>query len=196
VNGTSTAPAVVSTVGAEIPRLAALLSAAFADNAVSDWLFQGRQDNHHPGFFTAYLRHALASGRVEQTADGTAVAVWIYRDGTENTEIFKRESADAVGVHLARLVLLEGTLYEAQPKQPHWWLAFLGVLPAHRGRGHGGRLLYHAADWQGGQLAYLEATSHRLTGYYTRHGYTSGTVVHVPQGGPTVHPMWLRPNGP
>jgi GNAT superfamily N-acetyltransferase len=194
VNGTSAAPAVVSTVGAEIPRLAAVLSAAFADNPVSDWLFQGRQDNHHPGFFTAYLRHALAHGRVDQTTDGTAVAVWIHRGGTENAGVFKRESADAVGVHLARLVLLEGTLYEAQPRAPHWWLAFLGVLPAHRGRGHGGRLLHHATGWQGDATAYLEATSHRLTGYYTRHGYAPGPVVHIPHGGPVIHPMSLLPN--
>jgi GNAT superfamily N-acetyltransferase len=194
VTGTSTAPAVVSTVGAEIPRLAAVLSAAFADNPASDWLFQGRQDNHHPALFTAYLRHALASGRVDQTADGTAVAVWIHRDGTENAGVFKRESADAVGVNLARLVLLEGTLYEAQPKETHWWLTFLGVLPAHCGRGYGGQLLRHAATWQGDRMAYLEATSHRLRGYFLRHGYIPGPPVRIPQGGPVVHPMWLPPD--
>jgi GNAT superfamily N-acetyltransferase len=179
---------VVSTVGAEIPRLARVLSAAYAENPVSDWLFRGEQDTHHPGYFTAYLRHALTVGRVEQTEDGSAVAVWIDRGRTLSIDAFRRESAEAVGPHFARLTLLEGTLYEAQPKLPHWWLAFLGVLPAYRGRGHAGRLLRHAVGWQGSTVAYLEASSQRLTRFCAGHGYLPGLALHIPQG-PTVHTM-------
>ncbi len=187
---------VVSTIAAEIPRLAQVLSLAFADNPVADWLFQGEQDRHHLGFFSAHLRHALSRGRVEQTADGCAVAVWVDRtrhSDREAEEVFRRESAEAVGVHLPRLVLLEATLYETQPKQPHWWLAFLGVQSTDRSRGHATRLLRHATGWQGDTMAYLEATSRRLVGYYMRHGYTPGRPLPVPHG-PTVHPMWTRPN--
>jgi GNAT superfamily N-acetyltransferase len=186
---------VLSIVEAEIPRLARLLTTAFADSPVSDWLFQGEQDTFHPAFFTAYLRHALASGRVEQTADGSAVAVWVNRNHGEPGEQLRRESAEAVRYHLARLTLFEATLYEVQPKQPHWWLAFLGVLPTHRGRGHAGRLLGHAVTWQGKRMAYLEASSRRLAGFFDRHGYLPGLTVRVPQGGPTMHPMRIRPNG-
>jgi GNAT superfamily N-acetyltransferase len=193
VNAATATPPVVSTVGAEIPRLAALLTVAFSDNPVSDWLFRGEQDAHHPAYFTAYLRHALAAGRVDQTADGTAVAVWIDRTRSRDLQTFHRESAEAVRSHMARLTLLEGTLYESQPRQPHWWLAFLGVLPTHRGRGHATCLLNHATGWQGNQLAYLEATSHRLVSLYHRHGFEASLAVHIPQDGPTVHPMWTRP---
>jgi GNAT superfamily N-acetyltransferase len=186
---TLVAPAVVPAARVELPRLAQVLSTAFADNPVSDWLFQGEQDSHHPAFFAAYLRHALAAGRIEQTTDGTAVAVWVDHTSRPALEVFHRESAEAVGVHLPRLTQLEAALYDAQPRQPHWWLAFLGVLPTHRGRGHGSRLLGHARRWQGDTLSYLEATSLRLVGWYAQHGYCAGPALPVPHG-PTVHPMW------
>ncbi len=123
------------------------------------------------------------------------MAVWVDRSRhpDRDAEAFRRESAEAVGVHLPRLVLLEATLYEAQPKQPYWWLAFLGVLPAHRGRGHAARLLQHAAGWQGDATAYLETPSRRLVGQLTRHGYVPGQALQIPHG-PTVHPMWTRPD--
>jgi hypothetical protein len=70
---------VVATSAVEIPRLSMVLSAAFAANPVSDWIFDGEQDRHHPAFFAAFLRCAVATGRVEQSSDGTAVAVWIDR---------------------------------------------------------------------------------------------------------------------
>ena len=130
---------------------------------------------------------------MEQSGDGTAVAIWINRRSPDAPKTFQRDSAEAVGPHLARLTLLEAKLYEAQPKQAHWWLAFLGVLPAARGRGHGASLLYHAAGWQGRSMAYLEATSHRLTGYYARCGYASGPPVRIPEG-PVIRPMWTRPD--
>jgi GNAT superfamily N-acetyltransferase len=186
-------PEVASTVAEEVPRLARLLSVAFADNPVSDWLFQGEQDAFHPGFFTAYLNLALDAGHIDQALDGSAVAVWINHTTTPKLERFRKESADVMGAHLPRLVLLEATLYQAAPQQPHWWLAFLGVLPAAQGRGQGGRLLRHARTWQGDTMTYLEATSRRLVGYYRRHGFADGPALPIPQG-PTVHPMWVRPD--
>ena len=67
----------------EYPRLAQLLAAAFAENPVSDWLFDGAQDSAHPAFFLAFLRLAQAGGRIEQSLDGSAVALWVDRTGTD-----------------------------------------------------------------------------------------------------------------
>jgi hypothetical protein len=176
----------------EAPRLARVLSAAFADNPVSDWLFHGEQDRHHPAFFGAFLRWAFAGGRVEQSADGTAVAVWLDRTApadAERLDRFDGEVTEAVGRHLVRWRMLDQATGAEHPVVPHWWLAFLGVLPGTRGRGQAGRLLSGARDWQPGAPAYLEATSRRLSSFYLRHGYRATDTVHVPLG-PSLHGMW------
>jgi GNAT superfamily N-acetyltransferase len=188
---TATAPKIIEADTANLPRLTELLTTAFAHNPVSDWLFRGRQDRHHPAFFAAHLRYALAAGRIDQTDDGNAVAVWI--DYTRRAETitartrFGTEAADAVGDHLLRWTLLDASLHGIQPAEPHWRLAFLAAHPGHQHQGQGGLLLHHATTWQR-HLAYLEATANRLVTFYARHGYTAGRPVHIPKG-PTLHPM-------
>ena len=183
----------------EVARLSMVLSAAFADNPVSDWLFDGDQDRHNPAFFAAYLTCAMSRGRVEQTSDGTAVAVWIDLADpwpAEQWLTFLDDVAQAVGVHQPRWDVFEEAALESGPTEPHWWLAFLGVLPAHQGRGHGGRLLDHAANWVGTRPAYLEATSRRLAGFYRRHGWHDTGPLTVPAG-PVLHRMRLpTPDAP
>jgi len=176
----------------EYPRLAQLLAAAFADNPVSDWLFDGAQDSAHPAFFLAFLRLAQAGGRVEQSLDGSAVAVWIDRTDTDpGAEAAAREAVDrALGAaYRGRWRTLDRALQPTHPPQPHWWLAFLGTAPGQRGRLHGHHLLEHARGWLGGHPAHLEATSRRLTGYYRRYGFQSTGTIAIPLG-PTLHPMW------
>lgn len=177
----------------EVARLSMVLSAAFADNPVSDWLFDGDQARHHPAFFAAHLNCAMRHGRVDQTSDGTAVAIWINQTEPLPSEKARRLYDDihaAVGVHRPRWDAFYGAAHETEPDEPHWWLAFLGVLPGHQGRGHGGRLLDHAATWVGTRPAYLEATSRRLAGFYGRHGWHDTQPLAVPAG-PVLHRMRL-----
>lgn len=184
----------------ELARLSLVLSAAFADNPVSDWLFDGEQDTHHPPFFLAFLRLGLTAGRVEQSADGTAVAVWIDRTSSNSNATaaaprFGAEVRKAVGPHEGRWWALDEATSTAHPSQPHWWLAFLGVMPGHRHHGHAHRLLTHATHWLDDTPAYLEATSRRLCGFYARHGFhTTGGLIAMPErGAPVLHPMQRPP---
>ena len=184
-------PVVVPTVGAELPRLSHLLAAAFATDPVSDWLFDGEQDARHPAFFRAFLELAGRAGRVEQTFDGTGVAVWIDNTGTHDIaawEHFEARLRDAVAGHERRWEALDTAMRAAHPTGPHWWLAFIGVLPGHGRRGRGGELLRHAATWVGDREAYLEATSRRLVAFYRRHGYRAVGQIAVAQG-PRLYPM-------
>ncbi len=223
-------------VPAELPRLARVLTAAFATDPVSDWLFDGEQDSHHPAFFGAFLRLAAATGWIEQSVDGLAVAVWIDRtgphpvgtgtglrrairqpDGTvagfgcaepfpartrsesklpvlDAASRFERDVTTAVGAHRERWQALQAAMEAVHPGEPHWWLVFLGVLPGQHNQGHGRRLLEHARTWQGASPAYLEATSRRLTGYYTRDGYQARAAIQIPDG-PVLHPMWYPAPG-
>jgi len=190
-----TEPGTVVASVSDVARLSRLLSSAFGDNPVSDWLFDGDQDRHHPAFFTAFLHWAMAGGMVEQTPDGTGVAVWIdYTSPPDPQHVarFDTEVIAAVGTHELRWRTFDKATTATHPKQPHWWLAFLGVHPAHRARGHVGHLLDSAAEWLGDTPAYLEATSRRLTAFYQRHGYQPTHHVAVPRG-PLLHGMW-NPN--
>jgi GNAT superfamily N-acetyltransferase len=192
---------VVEASGWDVPRLALVLSAAFADNPVSDWIFSGQQAQHHPAFFGAFLTCAMQAGRVEQSSDGTAVAVWI--DYTTPLPVplvgsVRREVAQALGPHLHRWEVFEHAAKATAPAEPHWWLAFLGVMPTHQERGHGGRLLDHAARWLERSPGYLEATSRRLAGFYGRHGWRDVGSIRVPDG-PILHRMrhpGAPPTGP
>jgi GNAT superfamily N-acetyltransferase len=182
---------VVAACAVEIPRLSMVLSAAFADNPVSDWIFDGDQDRHNPAFFSAFLRCAVQHGRVEQSSDGTAVAVWIDRTRPWTVDVLRVLHDDlgaAVAPHGSRWDTFEQAAEATEPTEPHWWLAFLGALPAHQGRGHGGRLLDHAAGWLGDTPAYLEATSRRLAGFYGRHGWHDTQPLVIPAG-PVLHRM-------
>lgn len=185
------APVVPATT-AEAVRLSHVMAAAFAADPVSDWLFDGEQDAHHPAFFQAFLRQALTGGRVDQTVDGTGLAIWLDRTRAVDPVAAARtadEIALAVGRHTARWQQLAGGMDAAHPDRPHWYLAFLGVMPGQHHRGHGHRLLCHAASWLDGAPTYLEATSRRLVQFYERHGYQRFREVQV-TGGPALHAMW------
>jgi GNAT superfamily N-acetyltransferase len=197
VNTTVQTPVVTATA-VEIPRLAWVLSSAFATNPVSDWLFDGEQDHHHPAFFTAFLNWAIDAGRVEQSADGTAVAVWIDYTTPPHPDVLARfdtEVAAAAHRHEVRWHTLDKATTAAHPRRSHWWLAFLAVLPCRQNRGHGSRLLAHAATWQTGHPTYLEATSRRLTRYYRRHRYQTVQDIQIPRG-PVLHGMWQPSSAP
>ncbi len=190
MTGCITTAAVMPATAAELTRLSHVLAAAFATDPVSDWLFDGEQDTRHPGFFHAFLHHAFHAGRIEQTLDGTGVAVWFNNTVPSDPVVelaFSDRVRDTVG-HPGRWHTLHTVMRATHPTGPHWWLAFLGVLPAHQHRGYGHLLLHHATTWQAGHPAYLEATSRKLTDFYTRRGYqAAGPVALV--GGPRLHPM-------
>ncbi len=182
--------AVMPATAAELTRLSHVLASAFATDPVSDWLFDGDQDTRHPAFFHTFLHHAHHTGRVEQTLDGTGVAVWF--DNTHPTDptidaAFTDRVHDTVG-RTHRWQALDAAMRATHPSEPHWSLAFLGVLPAHQHRGYGQLLLYHATTWQAGLPAHLEATSRKLVNYYNRREYQTTGLVTV-DGGPHLHPM-------
>lgn len=182
--GTGTA-GVAGATGTEIPRLAELLSAAFDHNTVSDWIFDGEQRHYNPAFFTPFLQCALDAGQIDQTVDGSAVAVWlnmtnaVYR---EWFEILHDDVNKAVGPHLRTWQSFEAAADAVHPEGPHWYLAFLGTAPTNQRRGQAGRLLRHAASWLGDEAAYLEATSRWLVRYYGKHGWEEAATIVVPSG--------------
>jgi ribosomal protein S18 acetylase RimI-like enzyme len=80
------------------------------------------------------------------------------------------------------------------PEQPHWYLPFIGVDPAHQGHGLGAMLLHASLTrCDAAPLpAYLESTNPRNRPLYERHGFEAIGEIKVGDCPPIV-PMLRRP---
>jgi GNAT superfamily N-acetyltransferase len=77
----------------------------------------------------------------------------------------------------------------------HWYLLCIGVEPGRQGQGLGSALLRPVlleCD-RTGTPAYLEASCERNRALYARHGFIERDALPLPEGGPTMYPMWRDP---
>jgi ribosomal protein S18 acetylase RimI-like enzyme len=139
----------------------------------------------------------LDHGTAWVTENGAAAALWLP-PGVES-------DAEAIGALIgstapeAKLAVL-GEVAEQMdrhhPKEPHWYLAFVGCDPACQGQGLGAALLkegLRACDAQG-MPAYLESSSPRNIPLYERHGFEVMGVIQ-PGDFPGIYPMYRPAKG-
>jgi GNAT superfamily N-acetyltransferase len=113
-----------------------------------------------------------------------------------------RVQAPVLGVLLAvfgrhpRRALAAGRAAErGHPREPHWYLDYIGVEPAAHGSGTGSALLragLERCDAEG-MPAYLNAGSQRSRNLYLRHGFEVVERFELPHGGPPLWRMWREP---
>ncbi len=86
-------------------------------------------------------------------------------------------------------------MQEHHPDEPHWYLYYLGTEPGKRGAGIGAAVMRPVLDLCDSRRlpAYLEATSPRNRTLYQRHGFVELESLVLPDGGPTMYPMWREP---
>jgi ribosomal protein S18 acetylase RimI-like enzyme len=80
------------------------------------------------------------------------------------------------------------------PREPHWYLPFIGIDPFHQGKGHGGALMQHAlipCD-RDQTLAYLESSNSKNIPLYERQGFELLGTIQVGTS-PPVFPMLRTP---
>lgn len=172
-----------------------VLVEAFAQDRLWSWVFpeRGQRSTLGPYIFGHYVDQALDSGTVTLAGD-VGAAVWLAGNPTGgDTDGTDRSEALAVfGEAMSRLDMLTARMEERHPDHPHWYLPFIGVLPAGRGTGVGNALLRHGlqrCDSQG-VGAYLEATSERSRALYERHEFVAQAhPIRLPDG-PKIYPMW------
>ena len=80
----------------------------------------------------------------------------------------------------------------------HWYLAAVAVLPGHRGRGIGSRLLAarHRELDRMGTPAFLETADADNVAWYAGHGYAVRDVGPAFPGGPDQWYLWREPQPP
>ena len=177
-----------------------VLTDAFSTDPVTTWVIwspprPARKVRH---LFEGAVRAALRrpDHEVYVTADGRGVALWHgVKRHKPTTGEFLRSSPSllrGVGFGVARGIRLMGPMEKAHPKEPHYYLEFLGARPASQGRGIGSALLASMLERcdEEGVPAYLENSNPRNTPLYARHGFEVRRPIDVPKGCPPLIGMW------
>ena len=186
----------------DVGQISRLLAAAMGDQPVARWVTPDDVERRRrgPGYFAIFAEYAVQYGEVYATSDpdngGLAgVALWLpFTAMIPPPADYDRRVKEAVGDGYDRVCVLDASLEERHPIEPHHYLAFLAVRPDMQDRGIGSALLerHHARLDAAGIPAYLEANHPRNRELYKRHGYKCGDAIQLPDG-PPLWPMW-RPS--
>ena len=186
---------------AALERISATLARAFHEDPVLGWVVPDPERRRAclPPFFAVQAEAYLALDETHLAGEGEAVALW----APPGTAAVDGDGADAYVERLAAILgpdaerggQVEEAIAEHHPEEPCWYLQWLAVLPEHRGAGLGGRLLRTVLDRCDATAtpAYLEATSEHNRSLYARHGFEVTAEARLPDGGPTLWPMWREP---
>lgn len=181
-------------------RAVATLSAAFHHDPVFEWVYVDPTARRSavPHLFSVLVEQFASRKASRATPDGDGAALWL----PPGEELLSEETADSViadvmagaGPAAERLGECLGLLEAHHPQAPHWYLGFLGVIPALQGCGLGTALLRTtlAEVDAAGEPAYLEATSPANRRLYERHGFQVVRELPLP-GGPSLYAMWREP---
>ncbi|ALC18453.1 GNAT superfamily N-acetyltransferase [Streptomyces pristinaespiralis] len=204
----STVPVVPARVGRPASRadsdvLAALLADAFFDDPLTRWIVpdDGRRAAVLPGFFRVFLSMSFAFDAVRTTAGRDAVMTFLPPGGWEEVErhhdAYGRQFAEVLGEDAARLSVISALQAEHHPVgRPHYYLAFGAVSPRARGAGVLSSLVGEVTSWADarGVGVYAEASSPGGRAACLRHGFTpAGPALTLPDGGPSLEPLWRDP---
>jgi GNAT superfamily N-acetyltransferase len=198
---------------ADIAQLAHVLGRAFYDDPVAMWIMPDdrKRAAHLNKFFgTVTRRHHLAGGGVQVARDESAIgasaiaaaALW---DPPGRWKQTPREQVMMIpsfirgfGLRLSvgrKLGELLELMKRHHPEEPHWYLAVIGSDPAVRGKGFGQVLMRSRLDRVDAEHApaYLESSKPENVPYYQRFGFDVTGEIVLPDGGPTLWPMWRAP---
>jgi GNAT superfamily N-acetyltransferase len=180
--------------GDDIAPILHVMVRAFHNDPISKWLVP--DESIRPrilrDFFDIMVAQAFNYGYVDVHPDRIASAVWI--PPTPPIAHYEQRLRDATGTYHDRFRKLDEAFDGRHPTTvPHQYLAFLSVSPSHQRQHHGGALLDHRLATLDGQgvPAYLVASTARSVKLYMQKGFTyHGLPLALPDGGPTVYPMW------
>lgn len=178
------------------PKVLATLVSAFIADPVERWLYPQPSAylTQFPAFVAAFGGEAFASQTVWMLDEFAAVAMWLPPGAAPDGDaIIAALGGSVLADKQADTFSVLEQMDAAHPKDPHWYLPWLGVDSARQGAGLGTGLLEQTlvrvdAD---PSPAFLETPNPQTVSFYERHGFR---VISVSQAGacPPVTSM-LRP---
>jgi GNAT superfamily N-acetyltransferase len=191
---------------ADVGELSRTMARAFYDDPVMIWLFPDEKARtaHLVRLFATMTRHHhLAGGGVEVACgDGPAIgaaALWDPPNRWHHTSWEQLAQTPAFlrvfGLRTAHARGVQELMKREHPEEPHWYLAAIGSDPTVRGQGFGQALMRSRLDRCDAEYcpAYLESTKPENVPYYERFGFTVSGEIKLPNGGPSMWPMWRAP---
>jgi GNAT superfamily N-acetyltransferase len=183
----------------DVPAMARTLARAFHDDPAFTWVLRAdprRLRVLQRGFELFLRRIWIEHEETYTTAGVVAVAVWEPPDEWQLPIGRQLRMAPAMtrvfGRHLPRLVRALTTLEAKHPREPHYYLPFVGADPEWQGRGLGGAVLapvLERCDTEG-MPAFLEASTPRNRALYERHGFAATEEFRLGSGAPPQWRMW------
>lgn len=186
----------------DVTGLSRALARAFADDPVWSWLVPGDRRVARLQRFFALEMQALAipQGTVTAAPGGVGAALCFPPDRWRMPPLLLARHSPAYarvfGHRLGHAAVLLGRMEAQHLREPHHYVAYVGVAPEGQGQGHGTRLLEPTlarADADG-LPAYLEASSPVNVRLYERLGFVATSEVSV-FGSPPLKLM-RRPPAP
>lgn len=192
---------IVTATAADRGRLVSTLSDAFEADPVVTWLLGG-PDRATAGRRRRFFRLVLTPTTIGHggcdLADGGA-SVWHPPGAYEATAQSSLAELPAALLTFGRRLGVAGradaVMRAHHPVEPHWYLQFVGVVPARVGRGTGTALLEHrlAKIDAAPAAAYLESSQERNLPLYERFGFVVTQEIRL---GPGAPPEWLMRRAP
>lgn len=192
---------------AQIRVTAEVLARAFDDSPIMQYLLPKPRTRTIAmrAFFIAGLVDAHKHGEVWVATVEDAVAgagVWLppgsYPPGSRRQarQLLHLLTAAPVAMgSIIRSLRYLRTVEAEHPQVEHWYLATLGVDPAHQGRGYGNRLLdvVLTRTDEAGMPTYLETDKERNLAFYARHRFSPMETIVPIEGAPPTWTMWREP---
>lgn len=192
----------------DISELSHALGRAFYDDPVSEWIMpegRTRAANLRRFFATVTRHHHFAGGGVEVASDGSTIGAAALWDPPGRWKQSSREQLMMLpsfilgfGFRLSvgrKMGDLLNRMKQQHPEEPHWYLAVIGSDTSVRGKGYGQALMNSRLDRVDAEHApaYLESSKAENVPYYQRFGFEVTGEIVLPNGGPTLWPMWRAP---
>jgi len=188
-----------------VRSVARVLARAFYDDPVMQWMLPDGRTRLKAltRMFGGMTRHHFLSRAGSEVGhrDGEIGAATLWdppgmRKGSRLEELLMAPLMmwalrSRVGASLQVMELME----EHHPEEPHWYLMVIGSDPTVRGAGYGQALMRSRLDRcdAEGIPAYLENSNPRNESYYLRFGFEVMGEITLPDGGPSMWPMWREP---
>lgn len=190
---------------ADIRALSRALGRAFFDDPVMTWMLasDAARSKGLPRMFAAMTRHHFLAGGGAEVASRSgevgAAALWDppgrwKHSGREELKMMPSFLL-AMGRRTRRGMTIADLMKEHHPEEPHWYLAVIGSDPTVRGGGFGHALMRSRLDRVDAEHApaYLESSNPDNVPYYMRFGFEVTGEIKLPDGGPSLVPMWRAP---
>jgi ribosomal protein S18 acetylase RimI-like enzyme len=175
----------------------AVVVLAFSADPAARWTWPEPQQYlvHFPHFVKALGGNAFAHGSAYCMDGYLGAALWLPPEvGPDEDALSTLLKSTASESAKKDVFAVFEQMERYHPREPHWFLPFIGIDPSQQGKGYGAALMKHAlvpCD-RDQKLAYLESSNPKNIPLYQRHGFELLGTIQV-GASPPIFPMLRKP---